>query len=178
VVSHWIPLFLCKRFFYKFCRSVVVALPIRCLYTAPIGSQCQGCQMVYFQTENPNLSKFSRALDWKLLIYFLPIWSIVWTLEIFCTFFVDLVHIFRFWYRIPRKIWQPCSVSINVTSNHPSNHERTAARSMYRFSDFSETKRRRIRPRRSTLSSLFLLHSTKLRPGKETLFGATHGEGW
>jgi hypothetical protein len=25
----------------------------------------QGCQMVYFQTKNPNLGRFWRALDWK-----------------------------------------------------------------------------------------------------------------
>jgi hypothetical protein len=31
----------------------------------------QGCQMVYFQTKNPNLGKFLRALDWKMFIYFL-----------------------------------------------------------------------------------------------------------
>jgi hypothetical protein len=28
----------------------------------------QGCQMVYFQTKNPNFCKFWRALDWKMLI--------------------------------------------------------------------------------------------------------------
>jgi hypothetical protein len=26
----------------------------------------QGCQMVYFQTKNPNLGKFLRALDWNI----------------------------------------------------------------------------------------------------------------
>jgi hypothetical protein len=28
----------------------------------------QGCQMVSFQTKNPNLGKFWRALEWKMLI--------------------------------------------------------------------------------------------------------------
>jgi hypothetical protein len=32
--------------------------------------------MVYFKTKNPNLGKFWRALDWKMLIY-------LWPLEIF-----------------------------------------------------------------------------------------------
>jgi hypothetical protein len=27
-----------------------------------------GCQMVYFQAKNPNLGKFWRALDWKMLL--------------------------------------------------------------------------------------------------------------
>jgi hypothetical protein len=27
----------------------------------------QGCQMVYFQTKNPNLGKIWRALGWKML---------------------------------------------------------------------------------------------------------------
>jgi hypothetical protein len=31
----------------------------------------QGCQMVYFQTENTNLGKFWRALEWKMLVYFM-----------------------------------------------------------------------------------------------------------
>jgi hypothetical protein len=29
----------------------------------------QGCQMVYFQTKNPNLGKFWRALESKRLTY-------------------------------------------------------------------------------------------------------------
>jgi hypothetical protein len=36
----------------------------------------QCCQMVYFQTKNPNLGKFWRALVWKMLIYFMDIWNI------------------------------------------------------------------------------------------------------
>jgi hypothetical protein len=34
----------------------------------------QGCQMVYFQTKNPNLGTFWRALEWKMLVYFMAIW--------------------------------------------------------------------------------------------------------
>jgi hypothetical protein len=34
-----------------------------------------GCQMVYFQTKNPNLGKFWRALEWKMLLYFMIIWN-------------------------------------------------------------------------------------------------------
>jgi hypothetical protein len=30
----------------------------------------QGCQMVYFQTKNPNLGKFSSVLYWTMLVYF------------------------------------------------------------------------------------------------------------
>jgi hypothetical protein len=33
----------------------------------------QGCQMVYFQTKIPTLSKFWRALQWKMLVYFIYI---------------------------------------------------------------------------------------------------------
>jgi hypothetical protein len=35
------------------------------------------CQMVCFQTKNPNLGKFWRALDWTILIYFTAIWNIL-----------------------------------------------------------------------------------------------------
>jgi hypothetical protein len=37
----------------------------------------QGCQMVCFQTKNPNLGNFWRALEWKMLIYFLVICNIL-----------------------------------------------------------------------------------------------------
>jgi hypothetical protein len=43
----------------------------------------QGCQMVYFQTKNPNLGKFLMALDWKMLIYFMAICNILQTFGIF-----------------------------------------------------------------------------------------------
>jgi hypothetical protein len=39
--------------------------------------QTQGCQMVYFQTKNPNLGKFWRSLEWKMLVYFKVIWNIL-----------------------------------------------------------------------------------------------------
>jgi hypothetical protein len=37
----------------------------------------QGCQMVCFQTKNPNLGKSWRALELKMLVYFLVIWNIL-----------------------------------------------------------------------------------------------------
>jgi hypothetical protein len=56
----------------------------------------QGCQMVCFQTKNPNLGKFCRALDWQMLIYFMAIRNILWRLDIFYdhleTFCIHLVH--------------------------------------------------------------------------------------
>jgi hypothetical protein len=66
----------------------------------------QGCQMVCFQTKNPNLGKFSRVLQWKVLVYFMTIWSILRPLEI-C--YGHLAYFSPFWYFVPRKIWQPCS---------------------------------------------------------------------
>jgi hypothetical protein len=51
----------------------------------------QGCQMVYFQTKNPTLGKFWRALDWKMLICIMPIWNILWTFGIFYD------HLVQFW---------------------------------------------------------------------------------
>jgi hypothetical protein len=43
-----------------------------------ITGPARGCQMVYFQTKNPNFGKFLRALEWKMLIYFMTIWNILW----------------------------------------------------------------------------------------------------
>jgi hypothetical protein len=37
----------------------------------------QGCQVVYFKTKNPNLYKFWRALEWKMLVYFMTNLDIV-----------------------------------------------------------------------------------------------------
>jgi hypothetical protein len=45
----------------------------------------QGCQMVCFQTQNPNLGKFWRVLLWQIfgilydhLVYFTAIGNILW----------------------------------------------------------------------------------------------------
>jgi hypothetical protein len=47
------------------------------------GPKAQGCQMVCFQTKNPNLGKFWRALEWKMLVYFMVIWNILLPFGIF-----------------------------------------------------------------------------------------------
>jgi hypothetical protein len=50
----------------------------------------QGCQMVCFQTKNPNLDKFCRASGWKMLICFMAIWNILWPFGIFMTIWYNL----------------------------------------------------------------------------------------
>jgi hypothetical protein len=40
-------------------------------------NKIQGCQMVCFLTKNPNLGKFWRVLQWKMLVYFMDTWSIL-----------------------------------------------------------------------------------------------------
>jgi hypothetical protein len=55
----------------------------------------QGCQMVYFQTKNPNLDKFWRALERKLLVYFMPIYGYCYVLWSFGNFVA-------IWYIFPR----------------------------------------------------------------------------
>jgi hypothetical protein len=34
--------------------------------------------MVHFQTKNPNMGNFWRALDWKMFVYFMANWDILW----------------------------------------------------------------------------------------------------
>jgi hypothetical protein len=51
-------------------------LPLQWL-TVVTSTRNQGCRMVYFQTENPNLDKFGRALDRRMLIYFMGIHNIL-----------------------------------------------------------------------------------------------------
>jgi hypothetical protein len=43
----------------------------------------QGCKLEYFQTKNHNLGKFWRVLRWKILVYFMAIWSILRLFGIF-----------------------------------------------------------------------------------------------
>jgi hypothetical protein len=59
----------------------------------------QGCQMVCFKTKNPNLGKFWRVLLWKILVYFMTIWSILLPLKIF---YGHLVYFVVIWYIFPR----------------------------------------------------------------------------
>jgi hypothetical protein len=60
-----------------------------------------------FSNKKPNLGKFWRDLQWKMLVYFRGIWSILWPFGIFYGY---LVYILQFWYVLPRKIWQSCYV--------------------------------------------------------------------
>jgi hypothetical protein len=43
--------------------------------TIQVNTFPQGCQMVYFQTKNPNLGIFWRVLEWKRLVYSLAVWN-------------------------------------------------------------------------------------------------------
>jgi hypothetical protein len=62
----------------------------------------QGCQMVCFQTKNPYLGKFWRVLLWKILVYFMTIWSILGHLEIF---YGHLVYVVLIWYIFPALVF-------------------------------------------------------------------------
>jgi hypothetical protein len=50
--------------------------------------------MVCFQTKNPNVGEFWRALDWKMFIYFMATWNILWG---FGLFYGHLVHFVFIW---------------------------------------------------------------------------------
>jgi hypothetical protein len=49
--------------------------------------------MVYFQTQNHNLGKFWRFLQWKILVYFMAIWSISRPFGIM-VYFLVILYIF------------------------------------------------------------------------------------
>jgi hypothetical protein len=78
----------------------------------------QGCQMVSFQTQNPNLGKFWRALDWKMLIYFMAIWII---LQTFGIFYNHLVHFLFIWYIL--------AVLVSWTKKNLANNDNNKIRS-------------------------------------------------
>jgi hypothetical protein len=54
----------------------------------------QGCQMVYFQTKNPNLGKFWRVFQWNVLVYFKSVHS-------FAVYYGHLVYFLVIWYIFP-----------------------------------------------------------------------------
>jgi hypothetical protein len=94
-------------------RRKYVPVSLETSHSLHFCGQClyQGCQMVSFQTKNINLGKFWRAIDWKMFMYFMAIWNILQTFWIFYDHLVHFMFIFgpffRFWYHMPRKIWQP-----------------------------------------------------------------------
>jgi hypothetical protein len=54
---------------------------------------------LYFQTQNRNLGTLSRVLQWKMLVYFMDIWSILSPLDIF---YGHMVYMVVIWYNFPR----------------------------------------------------------------------------
>jgi hypothetical protein len=51
-----------------------------------------------FSYQNPNLAKFGRDLQWKMLVYFAAIWYILRQFGIFC---VHLVYFIVIWHTFP-----------------------------------------------------------------------------
>jgi hypothetical protein len=69
--------------------------------------------MVSFETKNPNLDNILRVLQWKMLVYFVAIWSIfpaIWQILFgHLVYFPRFGTFYPFWYVVPRQVWQPCS---------------------------------------------------------------------
>jgi hypothetical protein len=80
--------------------------------TAGYDGVVQGCQMVYFQTKNPNLGTFLEGLrNENVGKFYIAFWNVGQPLGIS---YGNLVHLvvnwyifFNFGYAVPRKIWQP-----------------------------------------------------------------------
>jgi hypothetical protein len=58
-------------------RSQPVLHDHRVTRILPPDNQRQGCQMVCFRAKNPNFGKFWRALEWKVLVFFMTLWNIL-----------------------------------------------------------------------------------------------------
>jgi hypothetical protein len=92
----------------------------------------EGCQMVCFQTKNPNLGKFWRVLQWKMLVHvfyghlvnFTVFCYILWTFAIVRG---NLVF-FLSWYFVARKIWQPCFGRASEANPTNSSSKATSSR--------------------------------------------------
>jgi hypothetical protein len=93
--------YLC-RILCKWCSAPVIR---KNCHIGHVSSQLlQGCQMVYFQPQNPNSGQFWRALEWKMttlrqFVQFNTVWYSLWSFGMF----------FPFWYIWTKKIWQPCT---------------------------------------------------------------------
>jgi hypothetical protein len=60
-----------------------------------------GCRVArWFQTKNPNVGRFWRALEWKMMAYLMDIWDILWPFGKCCD---NLVYFLPFWYIVSRK---------------------------------------------------------------------------
>jgi hypothetical protein len=101
----------------KFCLCLSVCLSV-CLFLFFLTLQLtslictyQGCQMVYFQTKNPNLGKILEGFAMENVVMFYEHWeyfSLIWyNLYPFGIFCGHLVYFSRFGMFGPRKIWQP-----------------------------------------------------------------------
>jgi hypothetical protein len=86
-----------SNFSSKVIQKVKTFFPVETLNTFS-STYGQGCQMVCFQTKNPNLVKFLRALYWKMLICYVAIWNILRTFGIF---YDQLVHFVFIWCIFP-----------------------------------------------------------------------------
>jgi hypothetical protein len=61
--------------------------------------------MAYFQTKNTNLGKFWRVLQWKMVVYFMGIWSILLPFGLFRGHLVQYIAI---WYIFPVLVCRTC----------------------------------------------------------------------
>jgi hypothetical protein len=78
----------------------------------PVFFKKQGCQMVHCQTKNPRLGKLCRVLQWKVVVYFMAVWSIVRPFGIFCghlVYFAAIRYISRFGILHQEKSGNPAS---------------------------------------------------------------------
>jgi hypothetical protein len=72
--------------------------------------------MVYFQTKNSNLGNYCKVLQWKVLVYFIKIWSI---LKPFGIFYGRLVYSVVIWY-----VHDSCfGILYQEKSGNPGRHE-------------------------------------------------------
>jgi hypothetical protein len=71
--------------------------------------------MICFETKNPNLGKFWRVLQWKMLVYFMDTWSILRSFVIFlwtfCIVRGNLVYFSHFGILYQEKSGNPVRVT-------------------------------------------------------------------
>jgi hypothetical protein len=80
----------------------------------------KGCQMVYFHTKNPNLGKFCRVFQWKMLMFGLSYWHLVFLWPF------SLVYFMVIWYIFPVLVCCTKKNLATLISIHPTPNSRFA----------------------------------------------------
>jgi hypothetical protein len=96
------------------------------------GADYRVARWFVFKTKNPNLGQFWKSLEWKMLLYFMIIWNILWPFGIM---YGSLVQFVVIWYIFPILVCLDQAKSGNPGAE-PKNSEWETATFIYFYLRF------------------------------------------